>query len=573
MAFNPPLGSSSPEVLLDNATRLDKLVNGPEATVPDRAGDPLESWRLLQRKITQLGGILGFASEAELLAFTPANANQVGLDTATGTLWLWNGSAWSKAGYQNSDIIDYMNSLVGSTPLAALSDLTGSNYIVKADGSRVPSTNWRNSTFLSVKEGQKLILTATSNGSAFANIAFYDVNQVFISADNTGVGSSVYQRIFTVPADGFIILATRVTTSSTFSCNVLKDILTVDNKDKSGGYTSYEEFEKTITSLAGDPVTAGGVEAFPVPGFVSVASPTSYPTVSTTSFNTGFVKVAAGGVITAKLAMAATGYGIAFFANESAASFVEGVIGTDATGIKEYRYTAPADGYVVMSLTTGALPSAAADSSYAITSSLVKRREIDTALDTAIPSTQNLVENKAADIYYDDTDARLSAVITTGNYIGANGALVPSASHKLFAISLVAGESIYAKVNLNTATTTANRGIPVLSRFISSGVFEPLTFNFVSGAAYSEHLYTATEACTIYVTAYATDTLPPIIRKRKYAIGDKVRQYKYAAAAWETGIVHTNSNSGRVEENISFMTTPLIPVKKGDIVKAKTAQN
>ena len=37
MAFNPELGSTSPAVLLDNAERLDKLVNGPELTEPDRA--------------------------------------------------------------------------------------------------------------------------------------------------------------------------------------------------------------------------------------------------------------------------------------------------------------------------------------------------------------------------------------------------------------------------------------------------------------------------------------------------------------------------------------------------------
>ncbi|WP_411545858.1 hypothetical protein [Klebsiella pneumoniae] len=40
MAFNPELGSTSPAVLLDNAERLDKLVNGPAADVPDRGGDP-----------------------------------------------------------------------------------------------------------------------------------------------------------------------------------------------------------------------------------------------------------------------------------------------------------------------------------------------------------------------------------------------------------------------------------------------------------------------------------------------------------------------------------------------------
>ncbi|HFL7988032.1 TPA: hypothetical protein ACG5DV_005092, partial [Klebsiella pneumoniae] len=44
----PELGSSSPEVLLDNAKRLDELTNGPAATVPDRAGEPLDSWRKMQ---------------------------------------------------------------------------------------------------------------------------------------------------------------------------------------------------------------------------------------------------------------------------------------------------------------------------------------------------------------------------------------------------------------------------------------------------------------------------------------------------------------------------------------------
>ncbi len=48
MAFDPPLGSTSPAVLLDNAKRLDELTNGPAATVPDRAGEPLDSWRKMQ---------------------------------------------------------------------------------------------------------------------------------------------------------------------------------------------------------------------------------------------------------------------------------------------------------------------------------------------------------------------------------------------------------------------------------------------------------------------------------------------------------------------------------------------
>lgn len=50
MAFNPELGSTSPAVLLDNAERLDKLVNGSALTEPDRAGDDLNTWRGMMAK-------------------------------------------------------------------------------------------------------------------------------------------------------------------------------------------------------------------------------------------------------------------------------------------------------------------------------------------------------------------------------------------------------------------------------------------------------------------------------------------------------------------------------------------
>ncbi|WP_064350027.1 glycosyl hydrolase family 28-related protein, partial [Klebsiella oxytoca] len=62
MAFNPPLGSTSPEVLVGNAKRLDELVNGPAADIPDRGGDPLDSWRLImeqnQTRVEQLDDII-----------------------------------------------------------------------------------------------------------------------------------------------------------------------------------------------------------------------------------------------------------------------------------------------------------------------------------------------------------------------------------------------------------------------------------------------------------------------------------------------------------------------------------
>ncbi len=54
MAFNPPLGSTNADVFMGNVQRLDELINGPAADVPDRAGDPLYSWRLTRQSLIPL---------------------------------------------------------------------------------------------------------------------------------------------------------------------------------------------------------------------------------------------------------------------------------------------------------------------------------------------------------------------------------------------------------------------------------------------------------------------------------------------------------------------------------------
>ncbi|GKI78103.1 SGNH/GDSL hydrolase family protein [Klebsiella variicola] len=50
--LNPPLGTTTPEIFLDNVKRADELVNGPAATVPDRGGEPLDSWRQIMTMVT-----------------------------------------------------------------------------------------------------------------------------------------------------------------------------------------------------------------------------------------------------------------------------------------------------------------------------------------------------------------------------------------------------------------------------------------------------------------------------------------------------------------------------------------
>ncbi|MEH4265956.1 hypothetical protein POY11_24400, partial [Klebsiella aerogenes] len=75
MAFNPPLGSTNADVFMGNVQRLDELVNGPAADVPDRAGDPLYSWRLIRQSLIPLSRQYMTLEEAQAdIANIPAGA-------------------------------------------------------------------------------------------------------------------------------------------------------------------------------------------------------------------------------------------------------------------------------------------------------------------------------------------------------------------------------------------------------------------------------------------------------------------------------------------------------------------
>ncbi|HBL7061459.1 TPA: SGNH/GDSL hydrolase family protein [Klebsiella oxytoca] len=51
MAYVPPVGQTSdPDIFLENVKRADELVNGPEGTVDDRGGEPLDTWRQMMAK-------------------------------------------------------------------------------------------------------------------------------------------------------------------------------------------------------------------------------------------------------------------------------------------------------------------------------------------------------------------------------------------------------------------------------------------------------------------------------------------------------------------------------------------
>ncbi|HBQ3164899.1 hypothetical protein GQQ64_24575 [Klebsiella pneumoniae] len=72
--LNPPLGTTTPEIFLDNVKRADELVNGPAGTVNDRAGEPLDTWRQMMAKNDEVRqNLIPLSKQYQTLAAAQAN--------------------------------------------------------------------------------------------------------------------------------------------------------------------------------------------------------------------------------------------------------------------------------------------------------------------------------------------------------------------------------------------------------------------------------------------------------------------------------------------------------------------
>ncbi|HCT7740326.1 TPA: SGNH/GDSL hydrolase family protein, partial [Klebsiella pneumoniae] len=70
----PPLGTTTPEIFLDNVKRADELVNGPAGTVNDRAGEPLDTWRQMMAKNDEVRqNIIPLSKQYQTLAAAQAD--------------------------------------------------------------------------------------------------------------------------------------------------------------------------------------------------------------------------------------------------------------------------------------------------------------------------------------------------------------------------------------------------------------------------------------------------------------------------------------------------------------------
>ena len=82
--LNPPLGTTTPEIFMDNVKRADELVNGPAGTINDRAGEPLDTWRQMMAKNDEIRkNIIPLSKQYATLAAAQADIANIPVGSTT----------------------------------------------------------------------------------------------------------------------------------------------------------------------------------------------------------------------------------------------------------------------------------------------------------------------------------------------------------------------------------------------------------------------------------------------------------------------------------------------------------
>ncbi|HCI5232334.1 TPA: CotH kinase family protein [Klebsiella pneumoniae] len=254
MAFNPELGSTSPAVLLDNAERLDKLVNGPAADVPDRGGDPLYSWRQMMAKNDEVRqNLIPLSKQYQTLAAAQADIANIPVGSTTyyrspddnalavevinnaGTLQPTGRKMPSQHGQKAIDLVQRTQIEKGRsialvsptefTPYSVLKFNPGKGFYFPAvtakgvvptgvAGEEIDSETEALSDFIPVKKGITYELLSHVNSGPTTKVAC-----VFYDKDKTLVGPiAMYSNVkprrsellhFITPEDGYIRVATQ----------------------------------------------------------------------------------------------------------------------------------------------------------------------------------------------------------------------------------------------------------------------------------------------------------------------------------------------------------------------------
>lgn len=241
--LNPPLGTTTPEIFMDNVKRADELVNGPAGTVNDRAGEPLDTWRQMMAKNDEVRqNIIPLSKQYQTLEAAQADIINIPEgsttyyrspdDSALAIEVINNGGTLEATGRKmiSQEYVDASIEQINTR----LSDNTGprevtteldyrDGYVINADGSVVDgSAAWRG-YWMNVRAGDKARyegpMGSSTEGETIAVFIQFDLNGVNQGnlATYTSTGAVVEGLEFEAEAthDGLIYVRALIGSGST----------------------------------------------------------------------------------------------------------------------------------------------------------------------------------------------------------------------------------------------------------------------------------------------------------------------------------------------------------------------
>ncbi|ENZ5506355.1 TPA: SGNH/GDSL hydrolase family protein, partial [Klebsiella pneumoniae] len=216
--LNPPLGTTTPEIFMDNVKRADELVNGPAGTVDDRGGEPLDTWRGMMAKNEALTeetrqNLIPLSRQYATLAAAQADIANIPVgsttyyrspdDSALALEVINNGGTLQPTGRQmpSKSYLDSVSAVTGQI----YSDVgrgslvinyfdkerTTDGFAVGSTGSLVANAAYFVSDMIPALDGTQYVFAVN-----VSQLAFYDLQGNFISY----VAGATAGTVFTTPA-------------------------------------------------------------------------------------------------------------------------------------------------------------------------------------------------------------------------------------------------------------------------------------------------------------------------------------------------------------------------------------
>ena len=269
--LNPPLGTTTPEIFMDNVKRADELVNGPAGTVNDRGGEPLDTWREMMAKNDEIRqNIIPLSKQYMTLAAAQADIANIPAgsttyyrspdDSALAIEVINNSGMLEPTGRRmiSKKLLDYLAAGIYPISAAGIWEII-SNFIIFSGGTSGTYTDW-DAYFLPCKEGDiaelfSVINTATV-GRVDAWIIQCDADKNYVSdlATHVSDGSAYSQGLVSGTAiqDGYIYVRVKKTTNPGWYINFYqKKLVTSSEVGVVGGVAEFD----TVKALADNGAT------------------------------------------------------------------------------------------------------------------------------------------------------------------------------------------------------------------------------------------------------------------------------------------------------------------------------